>query len=111
MDDARVIDLCHCYVTGDQFHSELKRDRDLERLASDKSRARELVLLLGGRPRPVAVGQPGEPTGNGHEEDREEKGLSSKGPYCTKGERMPWTELHALIVNDLQQSSTSVVQR
>jgi len=47
VDVARVIKLYHEHRTSEQFHSELKTDLDLERLASGKFKTNELVLLLG----------------------------------------------------------------
>jgi hypothetical protein len=44
---AEVVQLYHDHGTGEQFHSELKSDLDLERLPSGKFATNALVLLLG----------------------------------------------------------------
>jgi predicted metal-dependent hydrolase len=46
-DPGTVVKLYQAHGTGEQFHSELKADLDLERLPSGKFQTNELVLLLG----------------------------------------------------------------
>ena len=42
-----VIDLYHNHGTSEQFHSELKSDMDIERLASGKFKSNALILTIG----------------------------------------------------------------